>query len=187
MEDKTYNVRISSRFSSESDWLTIDPVLLEGELVVIYSKSDIPNSLPVMRMKSGDGIHKYSELPYISADAADVYNWAKQKNKPTYYAYEIIGLEDYNNHTHNIEDIIGLQEALDKKSEHNGSPDMSPSKPDDSTSDSGGSSNDSATWNGQIIANNGLNTTQDGENVIIGINDNLIFILDGGDSSQFQS
>ena len=174
MEDKTYNVRISSCFNTDSDWLAIDPVLLEGEIAIVSIKSDIPNTVPEVRIKSGDGVHKYSELPFISAMALDVYNWAKQKNKPIYHVDEIIGLENYNNHTHEIKDIIGLQEELDKKGE---------------SVNNGDSSDEVVGKNVQIIANekDGLYATQDGENVIIGINNQIIFTLDGGDSSQFQS
>jgi hypothetical protein len=184
MEDNTYIVRISSRFNTDSDWRAVDPVLLQGELAIVYIKSDIPNTLPEVRIKSGDGIHKYSELPFVSANSLDVYAWAKQKNKPSYHADEIIGLENYNNHKHNISDIIGLQEELDKKGEF-------PSN--DNDSDSSDSSDDTSNGvvgeNCQIIANtkDGLYALQDGDNVIIGINNKITFTLDGGDSSQFQS
>lgn len=173
MEDKTYVVRIGSRFDSESDWLSIDPILLEGEIAIVYTKSDIPNVIPEVRMKCGDGIHKFSELPFTSANAQDVYLWAKQKYKPTYSADEIIGLEDFH-HTHTIEDIIGLQEALDKKSE---------------SDDPGGSSSGDISNSTRIIASadGGLKVTQHDDDVIIAINDEMTFTLDGGDSSQFRS
>ena len=174
MEDKTYSVRIESRYDTEADWLAIDPVLFEGELAVVVVKSDQPNTEPEIRVKSGDGIHKYSELKFISASAYDVYNWAKQKNKPTYHASEIIGLNS--SHTHKIEDILGLQEALDNKSNNTG--------PDDTTS---------GTIEGPLgqsiiaPANGGLKITQSGEDIIIEINRSQTFMLDGGDSSQFQT
>ena len=173
MEDKTYLVRIGSRFDTESDWESLDPLLLEGEIAIVSCKSDMPNAQPEIRIKCGDGIHKYSELPFINANASDVFNWAKQKNKPIYSADEIIGLEDFP-HTHAIEDIIGLQDALDKKG--------------DSTN-SDGSSDGVVGENGKILASadGGLKVTQSGEDVIIGINDKLTFILDGGDSTDFQS
>lgn len=174
MEDKTYIVRISSQFNTESDWLALDPILLAGEIAIVSYKSDLPNALPEVRIKSGDGIHKFSELPYTSANASDVYNWAKQKNKPIYHADEIVGLENYNNHKHEIDDIIGLREELDKKSDN---------------SDNEDSSNGIVGETGKIIANKngGLYVTQNDDDVIIGINDKITFIFDGGDSSQFQS
>ena len=109
MEDKTYLVKIASRFDTDSDWKSIDPVLLEGEAAIVSIPSDIPNSFPEVRIKVGDGVHKYSELTFISAHASDVYNWAKQRTKPTYSADEIIGLEDFK-HQHTIEDIIDFYE-----------------------------------------------------------------------------
>ena len=46
-------------------------------------------------MKCGDGTSKFNELGWVSGLSADVYGWAKNENKPTYSAKEIIGLADY--------------------------------------------------------------------------------------------
>jgi hypothetical protein len=198
MEDKTYIVRISSQFNTEADWLALDPVLLVGEIAFVSSKSDLPNALPEIRIKSGDGIHKFSELPYTSANASDVYNWAKQKNKPTYHADEIIGLKKFmvEDHTHTIDDVIGLREILenrselpDKEEDGDDSSNNDGSSDDGSSDDGDDSSNDEVVKIGKILANNedGLYAIQDGDDYIIGINDKITFTLDGGDSSQFQS
>ena len=236
MEDKTYIVRISSQFNTESDWIAIDPVLLEGEIAIVTCKSDIPNTLPEVRIKSGDGIHKYSELPFISANSLDVYNWAKQKNKPSYYADEIrdldkfisdhlgdhihdiddvnnlenfindqinnhnhdvediIGLDLYDKeHTHSIDDIIGLRDELNKKADVGAN---GPSFDNNGDSSNGDNETDDDSSNDNIIIqqckiiahpNGGLFATQEENDFIIGINDEITFTLDGGDSSQFQS
>lgn len=46
-------------------------------------------------IKIGDGVNKFSNLPWLSALAANAYSWALQPNKPTYAATEITGLNDY--------------------------------------------------------------------------------------------
>lgn len=122
MDTLQYDVRIRSRYDVESDWDAIDPVLLEGEIAVVHSKSDIPNSLPEIRFKCGDGVHNYSELPFVSALALDVYKWAKQKDKPSYTAAEIAGLTEFIQniqqafppiaHRHSTDDINGLLEFV---------------------------------------------------------------------------
>ena len=45
--------------------------------------------------KVGDGSSTFANLPWASARAADVYDWAKAATKPTYTASEIQGLADY--------------------------------------------------------------------------------------------
>ena len=113
-------------------------------------------------------------------------NWAKQKNKPTYSADEIIGLKDFK-HTHTIDEIIGLREELETKgNDSNDSEDNSNDSNNGSNDSSDESTNGSVGENGQIIAKNGLKATQSGDDVIIGIDDSLSFILDGGTSSQFR-
>lgn len=164
MVDNIINVIIESRYDTESDWESIDPVLREGELAIIKVKSDKPNSLPEIRIKSGDGVHRYTELPFISAPASDVYNWAKQKNKPIYTADEIIGLGEFK-HTHTVDDIIGLQGG---------------------NSSSNNTSNTGNTGK-KIIADidGGLKITETEDSIVIGINTEMTFMLDGGTSSQF--
>jgi len=53
------------------------------------------NTPPAIGLKVGDGVHYFSELPWVQAVAADVYNWAKGTNKPVYTAAEIQGLDTY--------------------------------------------------------------------------------------------
>ena len=45
--------------------------------------------------KVGDGTTAFENLPWVQAKAADVYEWAKAANKPTYSASEISGLDAY--------------------------------------------------------------------------------------------
>lgn len=76
------NTRIQLKYDSLANWNSNDPTLLEGELAIAYlvgGMAEIPGSSgkhPVM-FKVGPG--KFSELPWASALAADVYKWAKTK------------------------------------------------------------------------------------------------------------
>lgn len=96
--------RISLKYDSYSNWLTNDPVLLAGEVAIatIPADTNVPTKdgrkmqdLPNVVMKVGDGSSKYSELKFVSALAADVYDWAKAASKPSYAASEINGLKEF--------------------------------------------------------------------------------------------
>lgn len=96
--------RISLKYDSYANWLTNDPVLLAGEVAIatIPADTNVPTKegrkmqdLPNVVMKVGDGSSKYSELKFVSALAADVYDWAKAATKPSYAASEIGGLKEF--------------------------------------------------------------------------------------------
>lgn len=97
MSEKTFNTRIQLKYDTYQNWTTNDPVLKAGEMALATIESNVTgvNSAPTVLIKVGDGTHKYSELPYASGKAADVYSWAKSSTKPTYSADEISGLSDY--------------------------------------------------------------------------------------------
>ena len=44
------------KYKTEADWLATDPVILEGEFAVVLDRSG--------NYKMGDGVKKFSELPY---------------------------------------------------------------------------------------------------------------------------
>ena len=46
-------------------------------------------------MKAGDGTSTFNTLGFLSGHAADVYDWAKAKTKPSYTANEISGLTEF--------------------------------------------------------------------------------------------
>lgn len=79
------NTRIQLKYDSLSNWTTHDPVLLSGEIAIatlasdIYKGTDTSGSVsqhPVL-FKVGNGTAKFSQLPWVSALAADVHDWAK--------------------------------------------------------------------------------------------------------------
>ena len=55
------NVRIALKHDTLENWEQNDPVLLKGEQVAVQIPDD---NIP--RTKIGDGVHKFSELPYTS-------------------------------------------------------------------------------------------------------------------------
>lgn len=67
MPNNTLNTRITSRNDSKANWLSVDPVLLKGELAIEFDPSAESNSYTV-KMKVGDGVHTYTALPYASGE-----------------------------------------------------------------------------------------------------------------------
>lgn len=97
MANKTFNTRICMKNDTYAQWVEKNPVLLKGEIavVVIPANTGAVQGEPVTLFKVGDGTKKFSQLDFIGAKAADVYDWAKASQKPTYAASEISGLSDY--------------------------------------------------------------------------------------------
>ena len=105
MAEHTIETRILLRYDTYSRWMNSNTILKQGEAAIcafptgnaIEVLSDITpdHTPPAIGIKVGDGVHYFRELPWVQAIAADVYNWAKQVNKPSYSASEISGLEEY--------------------------------------------------------------------------------------------
>lgn len=104
-ENKKLNTRIALKYDSYTNWMSNDPVLLAGEIAIATietgnSQTVNPNAiaLPQTLIKVGNGKSAYSALPFVSALAADVYDWAKKAQKPEYKYQEIkeIGKVDTN-------------------------------------------------------------------------------------------
>lgn len=97
MANKTFNTRLKLKYDTYTNWHTKNPVLLAGELAicVVPADSNQATNEPTVLMKCGDGTKTFNELGWISGLSADVYGWAKSKNKPTYSATEISGLSNY--------------------------------------------------------------------------------------------
>ena len=104
VQNKELKTRISLKYDTYANWLKNDPVLLPGEVAIatIPSGAQVATArgqmqdLPNVVIKVGDNnSSKYSELPFISALAADVYDWAKAADKPNYDASEIDNLKQF--------------------------------------------------------------------------------------------
>lgn len=95
--------RIQLKYDSYSAWTTApgkDLVLKAGEMGICAIPSGSTavngdNTRPQILFKVGDGTSTFEALPWASAKAADVYDWAKAEKKPEYQASEIKNLASY--------------------------------------------------------------------------------------------
>ena len=94
--------RIALKYDSYENWVSNNPVLLAGEVAIatipVSDHESMPThfqNLPNVVMKVGDGTSHYNDLKFVSALAADVYDWAKAAQKPTYKADEIVDLQKF--------------------------------------------------------------------------------------------
>ena len=94
--------RIALKYDSYANWVSNNPVLLAGEVAIatipVGDHNTMPTgfqNLPNVVMKVGDGSSHYNDLKFLSALAADVYEWAKAEQKPTYKAEEIVDLQKF--------------------------------------------------------------------------------------------
>lgn len=76
------NTRICLRYDSYNNWKDSDIILLAGEIAVAVpgdklADVNVGTDTPCL-IKVGDGTKKFSELPWLSALAADVHTWAKK-------------------------------------------------------------------------------------------------------------
>lgn len=93
MAEKILNTRIKLRYDSHENWITNDPVLMAGEVALstIATKQEgTVNYVPSVLIKVGDGTHKYSELDFTYAKAADVVAAAKSEAALTAYINGVI-------------------------------------------------------------------------------------------------
>lgn len=78
------------RNDTEERWGNSSVILKKGEIALSLNESSNTYSIKV-----GDNVHRWSELPFVSANSKDVSEWAKQTTKPEYSYDEINGLVDY--------------------------------------------------------------------------------------------
>ena len=99
MAEHTLNTRILLKYDSYANWTKNNPVLKAGEMAIATvanidaNKTTGFQNLPNVVLKVGDGTSHYNDLKFVSALAADVYEWAKAASKPEYGYKEITGLE----------------------------------------------------------------------------------------------
>lgn len=101
MANRTINSTFKLRGDFLSVWTTKNPVLAEREVAIVFIPANAGSGLnePATLMKVGDGTTAFNSLPYVSALAGDVAEWAKAATKPSYTANEINGLADFINST----------------------------------------------------------------------------------------
>ena len=96
MAEQILKTRIQMKYDSYANWTSTtlgnnkgaNLVLKAGEIGICYLPTDyseaqvVGSQPPQILFKVGNGSAKFSELPWASAKAADVYDWAKQASLP---------------------------------------------------------------------------------------------------------
>ena len=105
MAENVLETRIQLRYGTYSQWMNSGVILKQGEAAICafprervidqLSNTTPENTPPAIGIKIGDGKSYFYQLPWVQAVAADVYNWAKQEEKPRYTAQEIQGLQSF--------------------------------------------------------------------------------------------
>ena len=93
MATKTFNTRIALRYDSYENWIANDPVLMAGEVALAYvsvKQDGEVQHVPSVLIKCGDNEHKYSELDYVYAKAADVLTACKSEEALTAFINNVI-------------------------------------------------------------------------------------------------
>lgn len=94
--EKILNTRVQLKYDSYANWTSAtlgdnkgaNFVLKAGEIGICYLPTDysekqvVGSQPPQILFKVGNGAAKFFELPWASAKAADVYEWAKQASLP---------------------------------------------------------------------------------------------------------
>ena len=92
MATTTLNTRIALKYDTLANWNASEFILKKGEVAICSldtGETTEQSTPPAVLLKVGDGAHKFSELPWASGLAADVYGWAKAAVKPTYTYTEV--------------------------------------------------------------------------------------------------
>ena len=100
----TIKTKFQLRYDTYVNWTTNNPTLLKGEIAVVALPVDADESIeqakkPAVLFKVGDGTSDFKTLPWASAKAADVYDWAKAATKPTYTSEEVGAAAKSHTHT----------------------------------------------------------------------------------------
>lgn len=92
MATTTLSTRITLKYDTLANWNASQFILKKGEVAICSldtGETVNQSTPPAVLLKVGDGTRRFSELPWASGLAADVYSWAKEANKPTYTASEV--------------------------------------------------------------------------------------------------
>ena len=92
MPTKTLQSRITLKYDSYENWLASTFVPLAGEacIATVATKPDGVHVQPTVLIKIGNGVDKYSALPFIHALAADVVQAAKSEQGLTNFVQNLI-------------------------------------------------------------------------------------------------
>ena len=95
--NKVFQTRIQLKYDTYAHSSRNNPILKAGEMAIatVATGEQSMTNLPNIVLKVGDGTSHYNDLNFVSALAADVHKWAKEKTKPVYDASEITGLKKF--------------------------------------------------------------------------------------------
>lgn len=96
MATTTLSTRITLKYDTLANWNASEFLLKKGEVAICSlatGETAEQSTPPAVLLKVGDGAHKFSDLPWASGLAADVYGWAKAAVKPT-YTYTEVGADE---------------------------------------------------------------------------------------------
>ncbi len=79
MAQKELMSRVKSKIDTAENWETNNPKLLKGEVVPVVV-TDSNGNITNVAFKVGDGVSNYATLPFASANAWDVFDWAKAES-----------------------------------------------------------------------------------------------------------
>lgn len=105
MSEKVLKTILKLNKKTDEELSQANPILRDGEIVLATIPSSLSEEGETILVKVGNGSSTYDELPWLSALAADVFDWAKAESKPVYNASEIV--ED-NNHKFVTNEQISL-------------------------------------------------------------------------------
>ena len=80
-ENKILNTRVQLKYDLYSEWQKVESTFkpLKGEICIVNPGTKLSDATAVpCLMKVGDGDNFFKDLPWVSALAADVYEWAKK-------------------------------------------------------------------------------------------------------------
>lgn len=116
MANTIFNTRIKLKYDTLANWTAKETkVLLNGEIGLCYVPAvttGTTTTAPTILFKVGDGKTIWSELPWGSGLAADVYDWAKAATKPFYDYSEIKNTPTMTVDTNTIYKLV--QDSTDK-------------------------------------------------------------------------
>lgn len=93
---KTINVQYKLRGDTLANLEAKNAVYAVNEPIVVLIPADADNGTKAATLlKMGDGTTAFKDLPYITALAGDVPEWAKAETKPEYTAEEIKNIDSY--------------------------------------------------------------------------------------------
>ena len=120
--EKILNTRVQLKYDSYKNWVEKNPTLLSGEVAIAYlpprPEAEHTNPAPAAvasatLIKVGPG--QFNALPWLSATAADVYDWAKKPEAEfTAWVKSLIDINDIDlSNYYNKGEVDGLINGID--------------------------------------------------------------------------